>query len=138
MENGWVKVFRNARVQKAILILMMYWRPDLVEGDIKGRTWRGQGMSCVDIEETAFCRRELPLQASSGRRALSEFQALSSWCGWSRVRDEPLIGVEDREVVGHRDYQSLVIIKRTSSNSGNLRSHGSIFSGIMMGLDLYF
>ena len=52
------------------------------------------------------------------------------------MRDEPLIGVEDREVVVQRDYQSLVIIKRTSSYSGKLRSHGSIFSGIMMGLDL--
>ena len=52
------------------------------------------------------------------------------------MRDEPLIGVEDREAVVQRDYQSLVIIKRTSSYSGKLRRHGSIFSGIMMGLDL--
>lgn len=37
-----------------------------------------KGMSCVDNEETAFCRRELPLQAPSGRRALSEFQGLGS------------------------------------------------------------
>ena len=32
------------------------------------------GMSCVDNEGIAFCRRELPLQASLGRRVLSEFQ----------------------------------------------------------------
>ena len=54
------------------------------------------------------------------------------------MRGEPLTGVEDREVAGHRESRSLVIIERTSSYFGKMRSPGSIFSGIMMGLNLYF